>query len=87
MKRRSHILIIFVIGLFQLKLYHLKPEILNMWRLEKFQISLHLIHHWKGLQLEIPCSEYLHDQKPTAETTLSETIPSQTRRLKHVDIG
>ena len=78
MKRRSHILISFVIGLFQLKLYHLKPETLNIGRLEKFQISLHLIHHWKGLQLEIACSEYLQDQKPTAEATPSETIPTQT---------
>ena len=31
-----------------------------------------MIHHWKGLELEITDSEYHHDPTPSAET-----IPSQ----------
>ena len=32
-----------------------------------------MIHHWKGLELEITDFEYFHDRAPTTET-----IPSQT---------
>ena len=32
-----------------------------------------MIHHWKGLELEITDFEYFHDWVPTTET-----IPSQT---------
>ena len=38
-----------------------------------------MIHHWKGLELEITDFEYHHDPTYTGET-----IPSQT--LKHVEI-
>ena len=38
-----------------------------------FQTNLHMIHHWKGLELEIAEFENKHDRKPSAET-----IPTQT---------
>ena len=38
-----------------------------------------MMHHWKGLELEITDFEYHHDPTPSTET-----IPSQT--LKHVEI-
>ena len=40
-----------------------------------------MIHHWKGLNLEITDFEYHHNRTPSAETT-----PSQTSNLKHVEI-
>ena len=32
-----------------------------------FQINLHMIHHWKGLDLEITDFENLHDPTPSGE--------------------
>ena len=40
-----------------------------------------MIHHWKGLDLEITDLEYHHDPTP-----LGEIIPSETLNLKHVEI-
>ena len=40
-----------------------------------------MIHHWKGLDLQIRGFNYHHD--PTAS---GETIPSQTSNLLQVDI-
>ena len=40
-----------------------------------------MIHHWKGLELEITDFEYHHDP-----TCTGETIPSQTSSVKHVDV-
>ena len=39
-----------------------------------------MIHHWKGLDLEITDFENHQDPMPSAET-----IPSQTSNLKHVE--
>ena len=41
-----------------------------------------MIHHWKGLDLEITDSEYLHYPTFSHE----ETTPSQTLNLKHVEV-
>ena len=40
-----------------------------------------MIHHWKGLDLEITVSENHHDPTPSGKI-----IPSQTLNLKHVEI-
>ena len=40
-----------------------------------------MIHHWEGLDLVITEFNYHHDSTPS-----SETIPSQTRNIKHVEI-
>ena len=47
----------------------------------RFEINLHMIHHWKGPDLEITDSEFRHDS-----TYTSEIMPSQTLNLKHVEI-
>ena len=62
-----------MIRLPQLKLYPLKPQLLKHAEIMKFQINLHMIHPWKGLDLEITDFEYHHDP-----TFSAETIPSQT---------
>ena len=51
-----------------------------MSRFQKFQIKLHRIHHWKGLDLEITDFTYQHDPTPSVEN-----IPSQRPTLKHVE--
>ena len=38
-------------------------------------MNLHMIHHWKGLELEITDFEYHYARTPSAET-----IPSQTQK-------
>ena len=45
-----------------------------------FQTNLHMIHHWKGLELEIAEFEYKHDRTPSAES-----IPTQPHRLQYVE--
>ena len=65
----------------QLKLYHLKTQILKHVEIKKFQIKLHMIHPWKGLALEITDFEYHYDPTPSAET-----IPSQTSNPYTVEI-
>ena len=40
-----------------------------------------MIHHWKGLDLEITDFENHHDP-----TSSSEIIPPQTSNLKHVEL-
>ena len=40
-----------------------------------------MIHHWKGLDLEI--TDFIYHHNPTP---LGETIPSETLNLKHVEI-
>ena len=40
-----------------------------------------MIHHWKGLDLEIIVFNFRHNP-----TLSSEIIPSQTSNLKHVEI-
>ena len=40
-----------------------------------------MIHHWKGLDLEITAFEYHRDQTYTGEF-----LPSQTLNFKHVEI-
>ena len=44
-------------------------------------MNLHMIHHWKGLDLEITDSLYHYDPTYTGEI-----MPSQTLNLKHVEI-
>ena len=41
----------------------------------------HMIHHWKGLDLEITDGECQFDR-----TYTSKTIPSQNLDVKHVEI-
>ena len=45
------------------------------------KIDAHMIHHWKGLDLEITDAEYQFDRTYTGKT-----IPSQTLNVKHVEI-
>ena len=40
-----------------------------------------MIHHWKALDLEITDGEYRFDRTYTGNTT-----PSQTLKLKHVEV-
>ena len=40
-----------------------------------------MIHHWKGLDLEITKFNYHHDSTPSGEI-----LPSQISDLKHVEI-
>ena len=42
---------------------------------------IHMIYHWKVLDLEITDGEYQFDRTYTGRTT-----PSQTLHLKHVEI-
>ena len=57
----------------QVKLYHLKPQTLKHVEIEEVSKKLQMIHHWKGLELEITDFEYRHDR-----TLLAETKPSKT---------
>ena len=63
----------------QVKLCHLKRQTPKHVEIIKFQINLYMIHHSKGLDLEITDFEYHHDPTCTRETK-----PSQT--LKHVQM-
>ena len=41
---------------------------------ENFKINLHMIHQWKGLDLEITDFKYQHDLTPSSGTIPSETL-------------
>ena len=69
---RSQILNITMIGHPQLKLYHLKPQTLELVEIIKVSKNLHKIHQRKVLELEITDFDYQHDRTPSAIT-----IPSQ----------
>ena len=45
-------------------------------------MNLHMIHHWKGHDLEITDFEYHDDPTYTGEIT-----PSETSDVKHVEIS
>ena len=45
----------------QLEPYHLKSQTLKPVEIEKFQTNLHMIRHWKFLELELAEFEYKHD--------------------------
>ena len=44
-------------------------------------MNVHMVHHWKALDLEITDFELHHDGTPSGEIT-----PSQTSNLKHVEV-
>ena len=44
-------------------------------------MNLHMIHHWKALDLDITDFKYLHDL-----TSSRKIIPSQTSNLKQEEI-
>ena len=73
----AQILIITMIRHNELKLYLLKRQTPKHVEIIKVsEKNLHMIHHWKGLDLEITDFNYHHDP-----TQSGETIPSQTSKL------
>ena len=52
----------------QLEPYYLKSQTLKHVEIINFQINLHMIHHWEGLELEIAEFDYQHDRTPSVET-------------------
>ena len=69
----SQFLISTIVGHPQVKPYHLKPPNLKHVETKMFQINLHMIHHWKRLDLEITDFTYHDDPTPSCESVLSQT--------------
>ena len=65
----------------QVKACHLRPQILKHVEIIKISENLHMVHHWRSLDLEITDFNYRHDP-----TQSGETIPSQISNLTHVEI-
>ena len=64
-----------------LKAYQHKPRTLEHVEIIKIKLLIGLIHHWKGLDLEMVDYEYHQDPTPSAES-----IPLKPETFKHVEI-
>ena len=63
-----------------MKLHHLKPQTLKHVEIIKVLDNIHVIYHWKAVDLEVTDFEYRRDQTDTSAITLSETSNPKTGR-------